>query len=131
MSVTRGPSLLTKWVFCKKWGSLLASLEPEIDARPIWRLVTRLLGLGLQGLPNNFNRFMMGAVTLDIVGFRHSLMTFAKLGCFNIFGFIQKGKGEWDGTKIHVRQGLLKPDKVVLPAGAYPAVPGDRHDGPS
>jgi hypothetical protein len=69
------------------------------------------------GLPNNFNRFMTGAVTLDIVGSRNSLMTFAKLGRFNIFGIIQKGRGEWDGTKIHVRQGLLKPDKIVIPAG--------------
>jgi hypothetical protein len=69
------------------------------------------------GLPNNFNRFMMGAVTLDIVGSRNSLMTFAKLGRFNIFGIIQKGNGEWDGTKIHVRQGLLKPNRVVIPAG--------------
>ena len=48
---------MTKWVFCKKWGSLLARLEPEIDARPIWRLVTRLLGLGhqawLDAVPDN------------------------------------------------------------------------------
>lgn len=69
------------------------------------------------GLPNNFNRFMMGAVTLDIVGSKESLMTFAKLGRFNIFGIIQKGRGEWGGTKIHVRQGLLMPSKVVIPSG--------------
>jgi hypothetical protein len=60
---------------------------------------------------------MMGAVTLDIVGSRNSLMTFAKLGRFIIFGIIQKGGGSWEGTKIHVRQGLLRPGKIVLPSG--------------
>ncbi len=68
-------------------------------------------------LPNNFNRFMTGAVTLDIVGSDESLMTFAKMGRFMIFGIIQKGPNRWQGTKLRVRNGLLKPGKVVLPAG--------------
>ncbi|SNS77424.1 hypothetical protein [Sphingopyxis indica] len=68
-------------------------------------------------LPTNMNRFMTGAVTLDIVGSDRSLMTFAKLGRFTIFGIIQKGPGKWEGTKVHVKHGLLKPGKFVVPAG--------------
>lgn len=68
-------------------------------------------------LPTNINRFMTGAVTLDIVGSDSSLMTFAKLGRFIIFGIIQKGSGQWEGTKVHVKHGLLKPGKFVVPAG--------------
>jgi hypothetical protein len=68
-------------------------------------------------LPTNFNRFMTGAVTLDIVGSERSVMTFAKLGRFMIFGIIQKGPNQWDGTKVHVKHGLLKPDKFTIPAG--------------
>jgi hypothetical protein len=68
-------------------------------------------------LPSNFNRFMTGAVTLDIVGSRESLMTFAKLGKFIIFGVIQKGATQWDGTKVQVKHGLLKPNNITLPAG--------------
>ena len=30
---------------------------------------------------------------------------------------IQKGAGTWEGTKVHVKHGLLKPRKVVVPAG--------------
>jgi hypothetical protein len=60
---------------------------------------------------------MTGAVTLDIVGSERSLMTFAKLGRFMIFGLIQKGPNEWVGTKVHVKHGLLKPDKFIIPAG--------------
>jgi hypothetical protein len=68
-------------------------------------------------LPTNMNRFMSGTVTLDIVGSERSLMTFAKLGRFIIFGIIQKGPGQWEGTKVHVKHGLLKPAKFVVPAG--------------
>lgn len=68
-------------------------------------------------LPNNFNRFMTGAVTLDIVGSERSLMTFAKMGRFMIFGIIQKGPNRWEGTKIHVKDGILQPGKFIIPAG--------------
>jgi hypothetical protein len=68
-------------------------------------------------LPSNFNRFMTGAITLDIVGSQRSMMTFAKLGRFIIFGIIQKGPNKWEGTKVHVKHGLLKPDKFTVPVG--------------
>jgi hypothetical protein len=68
-------------------------------------------------LPSNINRFMSGAITLDIVGSKKSLMTFAKLGNFLIFGMVQKGPDRWEGTKIHVRRGVLKPGNFVVPAG--------------
>jgi hypothetical protein len=71
----------------------------------------------IPNLPTNFNRFMTGAVTLDIVGSERSVMTFAKLGRFMIFGMIQKGPNQWDGTKIHVKRGLLKPSQISVPAG--------------
>lgn len=71
----------------------------------------------ISDLPTNINRFMTGAVTLDIVGSERSLMTYAKLGRFNVFGMIQKGRDKWEGTKVHVREGVIKPDRFVIPAG--------------
>jgi hypothetical protein len=71
----------------------------------------------IPNLPVNFNRYMTGAITFDIVGSKSSLMTFAKLGRFIIFGMVQKGAGTWEGTKVHVKNGLLKPGKVVVPLG--------------
>lgn len=68
-------------------------------------------------LPNNFNRFITGAVTLDIVGSDRSLMTFAKLGRFSIFGIVQKGRQKWEGTKVHAQHGVLKPGTFSVPAG--------------
>lgn len=67
-------------------------------------------------LPSNINRYMTGAVTFDLVGSSRSLMTFAKLGPFIIFGMIQKGPHRWDGTKVHVESGLLKPQRATVPA---------------
>ncbi len=101
-----------------RWRAFLNDAAPhpgEFEQHVL--IFDKIVNTNVTGLPNNFNRFMIGAVTLDIVGSNNSLMTFAKLGCFNIFGVIQKGNGEWSGTKIHVRHGLLKPAKVVLPAG--------------
>lgn len=71
----------------------------------------------ISDLPNNFNRFMTGAITLDIVGSDRSLMTYAKMGRFQLFGIIQKGPNKWVGTKVHVRHGVLKPDNFTLPIG--------------
>jgi hypothetical protein len=33
-----------------------------------------------------------------------------------IFGMIQKGPNQWDGTKIHVKRGLLEPSQISVPA---------------
>lgn len=71
----------------------------------------------ISDLPTNFNRFMTGEVTLDIVGSDRSLMTFAKLGRFTIFGIIQKGPNKWSGTRVCVKNGVLKPDKFTIPVG--------------
>ena len=68
-------------------------------------------------LPNNINRFLMGAVTMDIVGSSKSMLTYAKLGRFTIFGIVQNGKDKWEGTKIHVKHGLMKPGRTVVPYG--------------
>lgn len=71
----------------------------------------------VKGLPNNFNRYMTGAVTLDIVGSEKTLMTYAKLGRFNIFGIIQLGPNKWENTKIHVRHGVIQAGQFVVPKG--------------
>ena len=52
---------------------------------------------------------------MDIVGTPSSLMTYAKLGRFILFGIIQPGLDKWEGAKVHVRQGVIQPTKYVLP----------------
>jgi hypothetical protein len=102
----------------KRWRAFLVDDVPHPaqfeQHLVIWDHIERTT---IRNLPTNINRFMMGAVTLDIVGSSRSLMTFAKLGRFMIFGIIQNGPNRWEGTKIHVNDGVVRPGKFVLPTG--------------
>jgi len=55
-------------------------------------------------------------------------MTYAKLGRFSIFGIIQQGQQKWAGTKVHVREGLIKPSDMIVPAGLL-GIFRDKADG--
>lgn len=81
----------------------------------IWDLIE---STNAPGLPPNINRFLSGAITMDIVGSERRLMTFSKLGRFMLFGTIQSCGSEWAGTKVHVRDGILEPGGTIgLPVG--------------
>ncbi|HCZ00027.1 MAG: hypothetical protein A3D16_02855 [Rhodobacterales bacterium RIFCSPHIGHO2_02_FULL_62_130] len=101
-----------------RWKMFLQGKVPHPEKFEQHLLIFDLVdSTNIPNLPINFNRFMTGAVTLDIVGSKKSLMTFAKMGKFTVFGIIQKGPNKWEGTKIHVKSGLLRPRKFVIPAG--------------
>ena len=76
---------------------------------------TPLKGTSTNQLPNNINRYLLGGMEMDIVGGKNSMMTFAKIGRFVFFGFIQRPNGKWTNTKIHVREGLVKPGQFEAP----------------
>lgn len=71
----------------------------------------------ISDLPSNINRFLMGAVSMDIVGSERSAFTWAKMGRFQIFGVVQPGRDKFEGTKVHVKHGVLRPARFVVPAG--------------
>ena len=106
-----------------RWRAFLKDEAPHPGAFEQHLLISDVIeSTTIRDLPNNMNRFMTGAVTLDIVGSQQSLMTFSKLGRFIVFGMIQKGEGRWEGTKVHVRHGLLKPSRVVVPGSLIPLI---------
>ena len=102
----------------KRWRAFLNDEAPHPGL-----FEQHLLPLGIiestsvPNLPKNFNRFLARAVTFDIVGSDRTLMTFAKLGPFTIFGLVQGNRKEWSGSKVHVREGSLGPAKYTIPAG--------------
>jgi hypothetical protein len=71
----------------------------------------------VEDLPTNINRYMMNAIAMDIVGSSSSAFTWAKIGQFQIFGVIKEGSDKFENLKVHVRDGELKPGRVVLPGG--------------
>ena len=101
-----------------RWRTFLREEVPHPGAFEQHLLIFDLIeSTTISDLPTNANRFLTGAVTLDIVGSELSLATFAKIGPFMIFGIIQKGPNRWEGTKVHVKQGTLKPGNFTVPAG--------------
>ena len=102
----------------KRWKAFLTGVAPHPGPFEQHMLIFDVIeDTTLPSLPQNINRFLTGAVTLDIVGSQRSLMTFAKMGRFIIFGMIQKGPNKWEGTKIHVKGGVIRPGKFLVPAG--------------
>lgn len=67
-------------------------------------------------LPDNLNRYLFGGIEMDIVGGKETLMTFAKIGQFAFFGIIQPPAGKWIDTKIHVRDGVVRPGVFQAPS---------------
>ena len=101
-----------------RWGAFLLGQSPDPREFEQHLLIMDIAEeTTIKDLPNNFNRFIAGNVTFDILASKSSLMTFAKLGRFMFFGIIQPGRHEWDGTKIRVRNGLLRPGRFTVPHG--------------
>ncbi|MBE5073246.1 hypothetical protein IM511_02875 [Erythrobacteraceae bacterium E2-1 Yellow Sea] len=71
-------------------------------------------------LPTNMNRFIAGAVTLDIIGSRKMCMTFAKLGPFIILGHIQGRTKDWIGSRVWAQSGTIPATEYHLPWGFLP-----------
>jgi hypothetical protein len=68
-------------------------------------------------LPPNINRYLTRAVELDVGCSASSAFVFSKLGRFAIFGFINVLKPRsWEGTKVGVRGGTIRPRQYVLPS---------------
>lgn len=76
---------------------------------------TPLTGQPPNNLPNFINRYLLGGIEMDIVGSEHSLMTFAKIGPFAFFGFVQRPVGIWKDTKIHVKEGRVTAGQFQAP----------------
>ncbi len=68
------------------------------------------------GMPPNINRYILRSVDIDIVHNEKSAFIYSKLGRFIILGFIEKpSPSQWKGTKLHVNNGLIKPQEYTVP----------------
>jgi hypothetical protein len=98
------------------WGAFLKGDVPHPGKFEqhlvIWDLIEET---NILNMPPNINRFLMGAITMDIIGGTRSMMTFAKMGRFMLFGIIQKGSNTWGGTKIYANEGWIEAGKKELP----------------
>jgi hypothetical protein len=70
----------------------------------------------LRNLPTNINRYMMRTIDMDLVKSPTTNFVYSKLGRFMILGFIREDQpSHWQGTKIHIKNGVVEPSNYVLP----------------
>ncbi len=99
----------------KAWRAFLLDQRPHPGQFPQQFVAHTLLGPhDALGLPQNINRYLQGAISLDIVGGTNSLYTWAKLRRFEIFGEIIPGL-PFENMKVHVRHGVIEPERLQLP----------------
>lgn len=65
-------------------------------------------------MPTNINRYILRSVDISPVWGREDAFIYSKLGRFLIIGFVNIRRPEgWEGTKVHVRQGFLRPRRYT------------------
>ncbi|QBR71195.1 hypothetical protein CU048_07745 [Beijerinckiaceae bacterium] len=70
-------------------------------------------------MPQNINRYMLRAVELDLAHSSSVVFTYSKIGPFGLFGIIQPTTMKWEGSKVHVKYGVLGPGKYLLPTELF------------
>ena len=71
-------------------------------------------------LSPNLNRYLMRTVDMDLCRGGKAIYVYAKLGRFAILGFVREDQpNQWQGTKVHVRTGLIEPRTYTLPRAFF------------
>jgi hypothetical protein len=73
----------------------------------------------LRDMPKNANRYLMRALQIDIAISDSQVLTYAKMGPLMLFGFVQPPSSKWEGTKVHVRDGIIRPQAYRIPANIF------------
>lgn len=71
-------------------------------------------------LSPNLNRYLMRTVDMDLCRGARNIYVYAKLGRLVLLGFVHEDHREqWQGTKVHVRHGIIEPRKYTLPRAFF------------
>jgi hypothetical protein len=69
------------------------------------------------GMPPNINRYILRTVDLDAVFGGNNAFVYSKMGRFLVIGFLNmKRPRDWQGTLVHVRNGIIMPQSYTIPA---------------
>jgi len=79
-------------------------------------LVDGIESTSLQSVPENINRYLLRAVEIYVAYTPDSAVTYAKMGKFVLFGFIENPyPRRWKGTKINANKGRFVVSDIELP----------------
>lgn len=101
---------------CTRWAGFLNNDFPhpgvfENHILPFDGVVSHTI----KSAPKNLNRYLLRAVEIDVAADTDEAFTFAKLGSFMIFGFIERPTSKWQGSKVQLKSGVIKPCEYQFP----------------
>ncbi|MDA2911945.1 hypothetical protein MYX04_13585, partial [Nitrospiraceae bacterium AH_259_D15_M11_P09] len=80
-------------------------------------LVDAIESTSLHNVPENINRYLLRAVEIYVAYTPDSAVTYAKMGKFVLFGFIENPyPRRWKGTKINANEGRFGVSDIELPS---------------
>lgn len=80
-------------------------------------LLDAIEATSLRNLPANVNRYLLRAVEIYVAYTPDSAVTYAKMGKFVLFGFIENPyPRRWEGTKINANRGQFGGRDIELPS---------------
>ena len=79
-------------------------------------LIDSVESISLRNVPANVNRYLQRAVDIYVAYTPNSAVTYAKMGKFILFGFIENSSPRrWKGTKINANEGWFGVRDIELP----------------
>ncbi len=101
----------------KEWKEFLMDRKPHPGRYEQHLLpLDRIENFDYPDMPTNINRYILRTVDIDAVYGGNRAFVYSKLGRFLILGFVEMPHPrQWDGTKIHVRHGIIRPKTYTVP----------------
>lgn len=86
-------------------------------------LVDGIQSSTITNMPPNINRYLLRAIEMHVAWTPTSAITYAKMGRFILFGFIQiPHPRQWKGTKLSANEGRFGVGHVTLPGNIGPFI---------
>lgn len=65
-------------------------------------------------MPPYMNRYLARSIDMDLARCNETAFVYSKMGKFALFGMVVP-TARWDGARVHVRRGAVRPGKFVVP----------------
>jgi hypothetical protein len=104
-----------------KWSEFLLGRQPHPGKyeQHLWPF-DMIVDHTVQDMPPNINRYLLRSVEIDAVCSDRQAFVYVKLPSILLIGFIHITQPkEWEGTKVHVRQGLLGSSQYSFPKNVF------------
>ena len=100
-----------------EWGEFLLDRRPHPGRHEQHLLlVDAIESTTVADTPANINRYLLRAIDMDVACTSSSVITYAKMGRFVLFGFIEMPHPRrWKGTKLNANEGVFGVMNIELP----------------